>query len=410
MNQKHPLAHQNTASRVVTTQPPGSGTNSQATILIVDDDDRVAEIHRKLLSRAGFGTVAVTSALTALELLRRGDLFDAIVTDIMMPDMDGVTLLREIRRYNLDVPVVLCTGNPALETAVKAMQYGGFRYLTKPVEVNGLILVMEEAVSMHRLARLKREALSLLASHQKQLGDRASLENHFDAALEQLWVAFQPIVDWKNRVLYGYEALMRSREASLDTPTLIIDAAERLGRVWEMGRKVRALIAARMLDIPGDLLIFANLHPLDLEDPELESPIGALSEFAPQIILEITERSSLDEIRDVAGRVKTLREIGYRLAIDDLGAGYAGLSCFSRLDPDVAKLDMSLIRGIDASARMQSLVRSMLNVCNNELGIHVVCEGVETLAERDVLESLGADLLQGHLFARAAFPLPAVHW
>jgi EAL domain-containing protein (putative c-di-GMP-specific phosphodiesterase class I)/ActR/RegA family two-component response regulator len=373
---------------------------AQATVLVVDDDELVAEAHRKVLSRAGFGTVAVTSAPTALELLRRGDVFDAIVTDIMMPDMDGVTLLREIRKHNLDVPIVLLTGNPSLDTAISAMHYGGFRYLTKPIDTEELARTVGDAVALHRLARLKREALTLLASHQQQLGDRASLEVHFERALDQLWMAYQPIVDWRNQSLFGYEALVRSREPTLGNPALLFDAAERLGRVWDLGRKIRADVASRMRDIPDGLLTFVNLHALDLGDTNLDDPFADLSQHAHRIVLEVTERSSLDEICDVAGCMKKLRRLGYRIAVDDLGAGYAGLSCFSRLEPDIAKLDMSLIRGIDASARMQSLVRSILSVCNRELGIQVVCEGVETELERDTLESLGADLLQGYLFGR----------
>jgi EAL domain-containing protein (putative c-di-GMP-specific phosphodiesterase class I) len=118
------------------------------------------------------------------------------------------------------------------------------------------------------------------------------------------------------------------------------------------------------------------------------------------VVLEITERTSLARISDVRECVARLRKLGFRIAVDDLGAGYAGLSSFSQLEPDVAKLDMSLVRGIDVSSRKASIVRSMLTVCQRELGTYVVCEGVETESERDTLTSLGADLLQGYLFAK----------
>ncbi len=388
----------------------GESDRDLATVLIVDDDVRVAEVHRRVLSRAGFATVAVSDAFAALEFVRGGEHFGAIVTDIVMPKMDGVTLLREIRKYDLDVPVVLITGHPTLDTAILALQHGGFRYLAKPFEIDELQRVVAEAVSLHHLARLKREALTLLTSHKKEIGDRASLEVHFELALEQLWIAFQPIVDWKNRVLFGYEALMRSSEPTLNAPELLLNAAERLGKVWDLGRAIRQHVASQIDQIqPGDQ-IFVNLHPSDLEDPELYDVGAALSQHAHRVILEVTERSSLDELRDIGGCTKKLRALGYRIAVDDLGAGYAGLSCFSRLEPDVAKLDMSLVRGIDTSKHMRSLVQSMISVCNRELGIHVVCEGVETLAERDVLDSLGADLLQGYLFARPGPAFPKVHW
>ncbi len=131
-----------------------------------------------------------------------------------MPGTDGITMLREVRRYNLDVPVILITGNPSLMTAMSAVQYGGFRYLVKPVPPPDLVKAVHDAIKLHRLARLKREALTLLSYHREQLGDRASLEVHFTLALEKLWIAFQPIaVRWQNRELLGYEALVRSADA-----------------------------------------------------------------------------------------------------------------------------------------------------------------------------------------------------
>ena len=146
--------------------------------------------------------------------------------------------------------------------------------------------------------------------------------------------------------------------------------------------------------------MFVNLHAADLGDESLYAPSSPLSAHASFVVLEITERTSLHRVTDVRNCVTKLRALGFRIAVDDLGAGYAGLSSFSQLEPDVAKLDLSLVRGIDASSRKASIVRSMLSVCQRELGTYVVCEGVETEAERDTLTSLGADLLQGYLFAR----------
>jgi EAL domain-containing protein (putative c-di-GMP-specific phosphodiesterase class I) len=118
------------------------------------------------------------------------------------------------------------------------------------------------------------------------------------------------------------------------------------------------------------------------------------------VVIEVTERHSLDSVRGLSARTAKLRELGFRLAVDDLGAGYAGLSSFSILEPEFVKLDMSLIRGIDSSKRKQSVIRSMVALCERDLGMRIICEGVETAAERDTLALLGADLVQGYLFAR----------
>ena len=104
-----------------------------------------------------------------------------------------------------------------------------------------------------------------------------------------------------------------------------------------------------------------------------------------------------------------LRKFGYRIAIDDLGAGYAGLTSFAQLEPEVVKVDMSLVRGIDSSPVKQKLVRSIIALCT-ELGIQLVAEGIETPAERDTLVGLGGDLCQGYLFAKPGrgFPTPVM--
>ncbi len=104
-----------------------------------------------------------------------------------------------------------------------------------------------------------------------------------------------------------------------------------------------------------------------------------------------------------------LKSLGFQIAIDDLGAGYAGLTSFTQLQPEIAKLDMSLVRGVDADSRRQSIIRSMKKLCD-ELGILVVAEGVQTAAERDKLAELGCDLLQGYLFARPERGFNAPQW
>jgi len=93
--------------------------------------------------------------------------------------------------------------------------------------------------------------------------------------------------------------------------------------------------------------------------------------------------------------------MGFRVAVDDLGVGYAGLTSFTQLEPEVVKLDMSLIRNIDQHPKKQSIVGAMKRLCD-ELGMAVVAEGVETVAERDALVELGLDLLQGYLFGSPA--------
>jgi EAL domain-containing protein (putative c-di-GMP-specific phosphodiesterase class I) len=377
-----------------------------ARVLLVDDEAVIARSVARMLASEGYEVVVASGGREAIAQVESLP-FDVIVSDIHMPDIDGLSLLRAIRSRDLDVPVVFLTGNPALDSAVKAIEYGAFRYLLKPVARDNLIDVVARAVRWRRLALVRREAARELQG--KPIGDRAGLEARFGAALENLWIATQPIVSWSARSIYAYEVLVRTDEPTLASPVDLIDAAERLDRTVELGRMIRARAAELLRATSEPLRLFVNLHPADLADPELLSDDGVLSPFASRVALEVTERASLDGVSGLGGRVSRLRQIGYRIALDDLGAGYAGLTSFAHLEPDVVKVDMALVRGIDGSALKQKLLRSMAALCG-DLRIELIAEGVETGAERDCASALGGDLFQGYLFARPDRGLPEPHY
>jgi EAL domain-containing protein (putative c-di-GMP-specific phosphodiesterase class I) len=323
--------------------------------------------------------------------------------------MNGLALLRTVREHDLDVPVILMTGGPAIESAVQAMEYGALRYLIKPVEPSELEDVVTRAVRLHQMAKIKREALELFRLEGKHLGDRAGLEARFANALRTLWVAYQPIVSWSKQSVFAYEALVRNEEVTLRSPPELFAAAERLGRLQELGRTIRDRVAKNIDEQPVDGLVFVNVHAMELGDDSLFEAAAPLSRHAGRVVLEITERAPIERIRDVGARLAQLRTLGYRIAVDDLGAGYAGLASFAHLEPEVVKVDMSLVRGLDSSPMKQKLFRSIVVLCT-ELGIQMIAEGIETENERDVLVRLGGDLCQGYLFARPNRPWPATNF
>jgi EAL domain-containing protein (putative c-di-GMP-specific phosphodiesterase class I) len=394
--------------------PPSSGNvpirkgDPRGRVLVADDEPMLLRGLDRVLTRAGYEVVTANDGHQAAELLTQLE-FDAIVSDISMPGMNGIQLLRRARERDLDVPVLLVTGAPAVETAVEALEYGAFQYLTKPVDAKRFEQAVEKAVQLHRMAVMKREALGLLGSSQALVGDRAGLETSFERALETLWMAYQPIVRAKDRSLFGYEALLRSAEPTLPHPGAILDAAERLERLAQLGQAIRSSAAVPAGARPDTGHLFVNLHTRDLLDPTLTSPDSPLSKIAGRVVLEITERASLEEIKDIPSRVARLREMGFQIAIDDLGAGYAGLTSFALLEPEIVKLDMTLVRNVHKQSTKQKLIRSMTALCK-DMGMMVVGEGVENVDERDALVDLGCDLLQGYLFAKPAAPFPTFAW
>jgi len=364
-------------------------------VLVVDDEPSVLEV----IARALAGEFEVTTAADAKEAVRHiGEgAFAAVISDISMPGMNGIELLRAVRQHDPDLPVLLITGQPSWEGAARAIEYGVFRYIPKPFDLAGLCRTVTEATQLYRLARLKREALSLggIAGP----SDRAGLEASFERVLASFGMAFQPIVSLSTKTIYGYEALLRSSEPSLPHPADVLEAAERLGATRRLGRVVRAFAAQRRLQSDQDWSLFVNVHPSELLDPELTNPHCPLVKMAGRVVLEITERAPLSSLEEVRERCVELRRLGFRIAVDDLGAGYAGLTSFAVLDPDIVKVDMNLVRGIESSAVKRRLVSSVVSLCQ-EMEMLPVAEGVETAAERDVLAAMGCDLFQGYLFAR----------
>jgi EAL domain-containing protein (putative c-di-GMP-specific phosphodiesterase class I)/ActR/RegA family two-component response regulator len=377
-------------------------------VLIADDEVALLRVYKHALASAGYAVDMANDGAQAIRLVTLGE-YDTIVSDISMPGMDGLELLRAIRHHDLDVPVVLVTGDPALATAMRALEYGAFRYLPKPFQLDALTGVVDGAVLVGRMAKLRRRALELYGDPDKQVGDRAGLEVSFARALAGLWVAFQPIVSWGTRSLYGYEALVRTSEPTLPHPGAIIDAAERLGKLRVLGRTIRDAAAKAFAGAPDDALLFVNLHPHDLNDDAILHPDSPLAKLAGRVVLEVTERAAVADGQDVRDRVAALRSLGYRIAIDDLGAGYAGLTAFAQLEPEVVKLDMSLVRDVHLQPTKRKLIRSMTELCH-DMGRVVVAEGIESPLERDALAGLGCELMQGYLFARPGLPFPAVVW
>jgi EAL domain-containing protein (putative c-di-GMP-specific phosphodiesterase class I) len=225
-------------------------------------------------------------------------------------------------------------------------------------------------------------------------------------AIASVYMVYQPIIRWSLRRPYAVEALVRSSDTTLASAPELLQAAERAARLDDLGRRIRAQVAA---SAPAEGLLFVNLHPIDLLDDQLYDPCAPLSALAGRVVLEITEHAGLPDLQSARDRVVALRKLGYRIAIDDLGAGHADLASVTQLEPDVIKLDMSLVRDIDQEPAKQDVVRSIVELCTNS-GLLMVGEGVETPRERSMLVGLGCDLMQGYLFARPSRERAVIHW
>lgn len=216
--------------------------------------------------------------------------------------------------------------------------------------------------------------------------------------------AFQPIVSLKNRAIFAREALARGPGG--ESALSVLSQVTRENRFrFDQDCRSRAIERASDLSMTESLSI--NFIPNAMANPRacIQRTLAVAGErgFAlPRLIFELTEGERVDDPEGLARIFKEYRELGIQTAIDDFGAGYAGLNLLARFRPDFVKIDIDLIRDIDVDPTRQIIVESVVSLCL-KLGIIPIAEGVETAGERESLASMGIDLMQGFLFARPAF-------
>lgn len=207
-----------------------------------------------------------------------------------------------------------------------------------------------------------------------------------------VYVDYHPIVYADTEEIFGYEALARGVLRSLRSPEVMFEVAEEADLIWELSRlcRARALEGLDSYLREGESL-FINVDPHDFSDPLF----GEQEVLHPErVVLEITERTAIKDYPKFRERLKTLREMGYRFAVDDAGSGYAGLGSIANLEPDFIKLDISLINAIDTNFIKQNLVETMVKFANDH-GAMVIAEGVERAEEFMAVRNLGVHLVQG---------------
>ena len=216
--------------------------------------------------------------------------------------------------------------------------------------------------------------------------------------------AYQPIVDIAAREIFAHEALVRGVNGE-SAPTVLARVTEENRFRFDQACRVKAIKTAARLEMQSKLSI--NFMPNAIYRPELciRSTLEAARAHnfpIERIIFETVEGERISDAKWLTEVFREYQRIGFLTAIDDFGAGFAGLNLLADFQPDLIKLDMDLIRGIDQSRSRQAIVRGTVGICT-ELGIQVIAEGVETPDECKALRDLGISLMQGYLFSKPLF-------
>jgi len=216
--------------------------------------------------------------------------------------------------------------------------------------------------------------------------------------------AYQPIVDVPARSVWAHEALVRGPTG--EGAMTVLDQVNADNRYrFDQACRVNAIRTAA--DLGMDTRLSINFLPQAVYRPEIciRTTLEAADKYGfprDRIVFEVTEGERVSDGPWLASILTEYQRCGFLTAIDDFGAGYAGLTLLADFQPDIVKLDMALVRDVDSSRPRQAIARGILRICE-ELAITVIAEGVETAGERDFFAHEGVRLMQGYLFARPCF-------
>jgi len=387
-------------------------------VLIVDDQESNVVLLERLLKRSGLDNVhGITDPRDAVArvLELRPDL---LLLDLHMPHLDGYEVLDALRAAmpaDMFLPVLVLTADMTSEARERALSAGAKDFLTKPFDrveaVQRVKNLLETQALYQRMRRVNAELQAEL-DQQAEARRRDEVERDLQQARVEgalhgsaLRMVYQPIVDLHTGQIVGVEALARFDTDPLRTPDVWFAEAAEVGLGIDLELAAIDAALAGIEKLPRDVLLSLNVSPETAISPRLVESLARVA--GPRIVLELTEHSRIDDYETLVRALDVLRHQGIRIAVDDAGAGYAGLQQILGLRPDVIKLDVDLTGGIDSDPVRRALAASLVKF-GADTGAIIVAEGIETVGELRTLQQLGVPWGQGYHLARPAdLPLPS---
>ena len=264
-------------------------------------------------------------------------------------------------------------------------------------------------------ARAKEDGRNRVVAYTASLDRKRERRREIEAALRDAWdndrahLVYQPVIATKTGNIAGFEALMRLRTHADEpiSPEEFIPIAEETGMIRDLGIVALRRAMKRALDWPRDTFVAVNLSPAQFQHGDLVEQVRWMLEElkfqAERLEIEITESLLLSEDASVKRQFTGLKDLGVSIAMDDFGTGYSSLSYLLAHDFDKLKIDRMFLGELHgAPERHRNVLRSIITL-GRQIGMKVTAEGVETSEQKDLLTSMGCDLLQGFYFHR---PMP----
>jgi len=363
----------------------------QQTVLVIDDELPLVEMLSLILETRGYKVEFASTGHEALEKIRGP--VDLILLDLLLPDMEGVEVCHYLKQAETtrNVPIIILSSNHCrVDQKVQCFQLGADDFLTKPFD--------NEELFARMFSLLRRRSVLPDLEAQEKFELLRDLRMVIDQ--ERVDPYFQPVYTINPSLkLFGIEVLSRPNiHGVLKDPELLFHAALHLGFYSEL----ETLVWRKALNILGAAAyqqnVFFNCSPYLIEDNHFSQIYKIFSESlipATNIFIELTERATIFQYKLFYERLKEYRKHGFKVAIDDVGSGYASLESIIETRPEAIKIDRHIVHGLTNDSYKHSVVKFIVSFCR-EHDIICVAEGVETKEEFSFLKELGVDACQGY--------------
>lgn len=359
-------------------------------ILIVSGDNAFTQETAALLESRNYNVDVAHNEVDSLEKARHYP--DLILLDRILSVIDGLEICKQIRDnkqlQHISI-IVLAAHNTSAEKA-EGLRLGADDYIAKPIDDEELLARMEAVLRRNQVFRQSQEEKGKLGDELKNI-----LNN------ELITPYFQPIYSMKSRLPFGFEALSRPpTEGLIDNADFLFKTALILDMYSEVEMLCWRIAVTQWKKIINWGKLFLNCTPYFIESGRLNKDfLTQLNIDIRNIVLEITERTAIQNQNIFLKKLDVLRELGIKIAVDDVGSGFASLDTVVEIRPDIVKIDRHLVHNLHKDELRYNIMQAVISSCKKSK-MMTVAEGIENEEELEAVSDLGVDAIQGYLIGK----------
>ncbi|MEA2421532.1 MAG: hypothetical protein QOF55_631, partial [Thermoleophilaceae bacterium] len=376
------------------------------TVVLADGDPAFLDALSLVIQQEpGFDLVGkardTTGAIRAAALYKP----DLALVDWQVPGAGGAVAAAEIARSSPATRVVALAASSGREAVLQMLRAGAASYVVKSVTAHNLVEILRltaaggAALSPEVGPGLIEELVDHVA--RSGAGDERDAERlaRVRSVIDEgaFEIAYQPIIGLTDDRVIGVEALARFDTSPMRSPDVWFADAVAMGLGTELDMAAAQKALRIVPDLPAGVDLFLNVWPESIFSDRFASVMAGVE--AESVVVELTEHAPVQDYDRLTHAIGALRDSGFRVSVDDVGAGYSSLRHLLNVRPDVLKIDISLCRFIGSDRARQVLAGAVASL-GRELGATVMAEGIETSAELQAVRDLGIDAAQGHYLGR----------